>query len=45
MAGIGHYWAIYITCNFKYFANMTSTIYGNRLPRGTQLKKLWESLV
>jgi hypothetical protein len=26
-------------------ANMKDTIYGNRLPRGTQVKKGWEPLL
>jgi hypothetical protein len=31
--------------NYKHFANMKVTIYGNRLPRGTQVKKGREPLV
>jgi hypothetical protein len=37
----------YIICNYiyyKYFANIKGTIYGNRLPRGMQVKKGWEPL-
>ena len=30
--------------NYKHFANMKGTIYGNRLPRGTQVKKGWGPL-
>jgi hypothetical protein len=29
--------------NYKYFANITGTIYGNRLPKGTQVKKSMET--
>jgi hypothetical protein len=30
--------------NYKQFALMKGTIYGNRLPRGMQVKKRWEPL-
>jgi hypothetical protein len=30
--------------NYKHFANMKGTIYGNRQPRGTQVRKGWEPL-
>jgi len=36
---------ITVTILIKYFANMKGTIYGNRLPRGTQVKKVWEPLL
>jgi hypothetical protein len=32
----------YINC--KHFVNMKGTIYGNRLPRGTQVEDVWEPL-
>jgi len=31
--------------NYKHFVNMKGTIYGNRLPRGVQVKKGWEPLI
>jgi len=49
-----HYWAIYLQLRriqlkyqqlyYKHFANMKCTIYGNRLPKGTQVIKGWEPL-
>jgi len=30
--------------NYKHFANMKGTIYGNRLPMGMQVKKRWKPL-
>jgi hypothetical protein len=39
---------IYVTSNWinwKYFVNIKGTIYGNRLPRGTQVKKTLETLI
>ena len=31
--------------NYKHFANMKGTIYGNRLSRGMQVKRSWEPVI
>ena len=36
---IEHKMSIFAYINYKYFVNKKGTIYGNRLPRGTQVKK------